>query len=469
MARKGTEGKGRRVVVALSGGPDSVYLLYKALEQGYDVVAAHLDHGARGAESEEDARFVQRTGARLGVPVVLGRAQGLQAAGAGFEERARRARYRFLQAVKDRVGADEILVGHTADDQVETILMRVFRGGGLAGLKGIPARTHDGVARPLLSTWRAQIVDDLRRRGVEYREDSSNAEIRYERNWIRHVVIPLLVSRYGSEVRRRLLGLGKRLAEVDEYLDRQAAAWIARRARPPAPDGILFRFQRPAFVRLPALLRARILARLCLERAGKQPSERLLASMDRLVLDGGPSGAVAVARRVVVERRYDEVVGRTVSCEGRRPCPMLLPSRAPKGACVEIPGPGRYRLWDGRTLSLQSCRAPSPEALRSAARGEEVAYFDPERIAWPVRARPLCHGDRVTPFGARGPKRLKEIMIERKIPRAERWGRVAVCDAEERILWVPGVVRAAWGAVPPGAKRALRLGVGRSGPLRQRP
>ena len=108
----------------------------------------------------------------------------------GFEKKAREIRYRFLKDLSGKVGAEAIALAHTADDQVETILMRVFEGAGIGGLKGIPRETADGIVRPILDVWKEEILDDLKKRKIPYRIDRSNVDTRFERNWVRHVLDP---------------------------------------------------------------------------------------------------------------------------------------------------------------------------------------------------------------------------------------------------------------------------------------
>jgi len=147
---------------------------------------------------------------------------------AGFEKKARDVRYRFLRDLAEKAGAESIALAHTADDQVETILMRVFEGAGIGGLKGIPFGTDDGIVRPILDVWKEDILDHLKKRKIPYRIDRSNADIRFERNWVRNVLLPLLVKRYGKAVKKRIYTLGERFRELDGYLEAEAGRWIRR-------------------------------------------------------------------------------------------------------------------------------------------------------------------------------------------------------------------------------------------------
>src|SRR3990170_944009 len=225
-------------VVAVSGGPDSVYLAYRCLESGRALVLAHFNHRARGKESDEDQRFVESLSRSLGIPLEVGVAIGRggspgsekSAKGkireVGFEMKAREERHRYLREVKKKHGAKRILMAHTADDQVETILMRVLEGAGISGLNGIPWTTKDGIERPLLSTWSEDILRHLRKQKIPFRVDKSNLDTRFERNWVRHVLLPLLEKRYGKSVRKRIFTLGERFRELDVYIEENAIKWL---------------------------------------------------------------------------------------------------------------------------------------------------------------------------------------------------------------------------------------------------
>ncbi|HIS67540.1 MAG TPA: tRNA lysidine(34) synthetase TilS, partial [Candidatus Scatomorpha merdipullorum] len=193
-----TDLSGLRVLCAVSGGADSVYLLHKCCElraaKGLSVCAAHYNHCLRGEESERDERFVRALCEELGVELKAGR--GDVAAYArenklGIEEAARKLRYEFLERAADELGCEMILTAHNADDNAETMLMALARGAGPRGLAGIPP-VRGRVARPMLDVTRAEIERYLAENGFEYVEDSTNASTDYTRNRIRKLVMPVL-------------------------------------------------------------------------------------------------------------------------------------------------------------------------------------------------------------------------------------------------------------------------------------
>lgn len=461
---EGKKPKRRVLVAAVSGGPDSVYLLLARLarEKGTRIVVGHVNFGTRGRDSTKDQVLVENIGKEYGyetdiLVVDSGKLSGGRAGTrgdfpAGFEKKAREIRYRFLKDLSKIEGAEAIALAHTADDQVETILMRVFEGSGIGGLKGIPRETEDGIVRPILDVWKEDILDWLKRRKIPYRIDRSNTDTRFERNWVRQVLVPLLEKRYGKAVKKRIFTLGERFRELDDFLEAEAGRWIRRNVRisPGRRGGEVVAerthipersnqeedgedgrealvFRRKSFSAPPPVLRVKILQRICFDRLGLAPNERLLKAMDRNVLDGGPSSSVNAGKGWKLANRYEEA---------------LFEPAGRKGDAIEIV------VKEGKKIS-------PAQAKRIAAKGD-AEVFDAAGLTLPLAVRPLRAGDRIRPFGGstggrsrEGDKKVKEILIDRKIPRDDRWGRPVVCDAEGAILWIPGVLRSSRAPVTP--------------------
>jgi len=220
-----------RVVVAVSGGPDSVALLRALLQlsarDGGRLVAAHFNHRLR-AEADVDEQFVIELCCRLSIPCEVGHAAVPATEPPGsLEEAARSARYRFLAEIAQRQAARFVVTGHTADDQAETILHRILRGTGWRGLAGIPRSRElaPGVTllRPLRSFTRAELLEYLRTLNQSFREDDSNLSLQFTRNRIRHELLPLLAAEYNPHIQESLLRLGELAREASAYLEFQAA------------------------------------------------------------------------------------------------------------------------------------------------------------------------------------------------------------------------------------------------------
>lgn len=234
------------VLLAISGGADSVALLraMRALKAGGEgrLIAGHFNHRLRAEQSEADEAFVVDLCRRLGLACEVGRAPSGQLAADsndGIESAARKARYDFLQQTAARVGARYVATAHTADDQAETILHRILRGTGIAGLSGMPRARPLGPAtliRPLLEFRRAELLEYLKALGQLYRSDSSNADTRFTRNRIRHQLLPDLADRFNPGVVDALLRLGRLAGEVQTVVDRVVRD-LAERCAAEGPPG----------------------------------------------------------------------------------------------------------------------------------------------------------------------------------------------------------------------------------------
>lgn len=220
------------LVVAVSGGADSVALLcaMHALRSHLppcELQAAHVNHRLRGQESDDDQQFVSQLCAQLDVPLdcqEIDVAARAEEQGEGLEAAARRARYAFFEQLAQRNGPLMLLTAHTADDQAETILHRIVRGTGLAGLRGIPRQRvligESVIERPLLTIWRSELIDYLTQRNQTYRVDSSNLDQRHTRNRLRHELLVHLREHYNAQVDDALVRLGSLAGDVQEVVDR---------------------------------------------------------------------------------------------------------------------------------------------------------------------------------------------------------------------------------------------------------
>jgi tRNA(Ile)-lysidine synthase len=385
--RSGLVRPGDRVLVAISGGPDSTALLIAAREQGHDLVAAHYDHALREG-SERVAEHVTELCSRLGVELVVERRQGAMPRGS-IQAAARTLRYEFLDRARERTGAQVVALGHTADDVVEGAMMHLMRGCGLAGLRGMPAR-RGVLVRPLLRVWRDEVIDFLGRRGVVALSDPANADTRYERVRMRHEILPAL-ERDRPGISRRFHAAAMQAAVMHDGIAARAGAALKRGA-----------LRRSVVSGAQAPIAMELLRRLYVMAGGAEPglSRAHLASMLSLTRPG-PGG-----RGVDLPGGYRfRVVGDFIEI---------------------IASHNRGAARDGAQLEVVHC-----DGCQDGGAAHLKAGLD-------LRLGFRKPGLRMRPLGGRGSRKLQDIFVDARVPREERdsWPLVFAGD---RLAWVPGV------------------------------
>lgn len=427
-----------RVLVAVSGGADSVALLHllHALAPVFPfaLLAAHLDHGIR-PESSEDADFVRSLCARLGVVLIEGRADVPALAAArrrGLEETARESRRSFLCQTAARHGCGAIALGHHRDDQAETVLFRLLRGSALSGLAAMRPRS-DLFIRPLLSFSRQQIRDFLAGQGLDFIEDASNADVTYTRNRIRHQLLPLLRD-FNPRIEEHLTRFSCRLALEEDYWESEECRLLATLGQVGEAE---VRFARAGLLALHPAVRLRLLRRALLVVRGDLLGVAAchLTGVEKLLLADRPQAELHLPGAWAA-RRYEQLWLRRVAPES--PLPVLL----------TIDGPGVYPLSGGGELLVSLV----PSALGEDHRAVE---FDASRVSFPLTLRSPLAGDRLRPAGMAGSKKLKDLLIDAKVPREQR-RRLLLVVADE-ILWVVGLRRSAGRQPGPAGGAVLRL------------
>lgn len=457
---------GETVVVAVSGGADSLCLLLALhatqAHQGGRLHVAHLDHGFRGAAAAAEAARVAEIAHALGLPVTLGRADTpAQPAREHLaaEETARLARYRFLVDVAAAEGAAAIALGHTADDQAETVLMHILRGAGLEGLRGMRPTASlapwmaqgldlprpPRLVRPLLGLTRAETEGYCAARGLAPAQDAWNQDPRFLRVRMRREVLPLLET-INPRAREALL----RLAELAAWQDEDLAAMLE--ARWPAlarPAGPAVRLELTAWRELPWTLRLHALRRAVREVRGHLEDlgwEAVVAAarLDQLAV----GGEAALVGDLVARREYEAIaVGRRSDLAGAAPWPELRAERVP----LEIPG--RTALPGGHAV-LAEVLPQDPAGWRAAGPGE--AWLDADVCGSRLWMRTRRPGDRFQPLGMAGQKKLHDFFVDEKVPRAER-DRVPLVISPRGLIWVVGYRLDERFRVRPETRRVLHL------------
>lgn len=394
---------GSRVLCALSGGADSMYLLCRLVEGGYDVRAAHYNHRLRPT-ADRDEQFVRAWCADHGIPLTTGSgevAQYAAASGLGIEEAARELRYDFLRRAAAETGCPLIATGHHAGDNAETVLMNLIRGCGLGGLTGIPER-RGPLVRPMLAVSRPEIEAYLTAHGVPHMEDETNLDLRYTRNRIRHQLIPLL-EELNSQAAAHIAAAARRLGEDEAELERQARQLLALTEE--TGEG--------TFLPVSALLSA--------------PRPIALRALQALA-----PGARSVHLDAMLEL-----------------CGHSSPS-----ARLDLPGGAVCRVYDRLLFTLSPASAPEPAPLREGVQlwgawrivctpavCPQKSYVD--RTCFYLREgsyriRPRQTGDAIR-LGSRPVKTLKKLMIEEQLPRHLRGLVPVLADCADRVAAAGGL------------------------------
>jgi tRNA(Ile)-lysidine synthase len=420
---------GDLVVVAVSGGPDSVTLchLLNRLRHSLKVelVVAHVHHGLRGAEADQDALFVENLSQQFRLPVVVQRLQvrsWQKEHGGSLQMAARALRYQCLHQVMAEKGATKLALGHNADDQAEEILLRILRGAGQRGLSGMDPCNHRGIIRPLLECHRHEIMAYLEDHGLAFQHDSSNLKPWCQRNLLRLELLPQLQQAFNSNLNATLLRTSKIFREEEDFWGAHLASWLNEHSLNHGDSGISFPIG-PLLETHPAMQK-RLLRRVVqevkgdLREFGFHHTEILLqlcrspAANRQLDLPGG----------VRAEKNYDwltvtlrhetvEDFSFVISDHGFHPFPSLKHS-------MEV-----ALLTSGMPVEF---RHDSNEAI-----------MDLDRVSFPLTLRSSKPGDRFRPLGLGGSKKLKDFFIDAKIPKSQR-RQIPILCTKDHIIWVVG-------------------------------
>ena len=478
---------GARLVVAVSGGPDSLALLHSLHrlqdETAFDLHGAHLDHGLRGEASAADARFVAQTFRNMGIPLTSGSAD-VEAHRArrrmSLEEAAREVRYDFLARVASERNAAAVALGHTADDQAETVLMHVVRGSGLAGLAGmqpsarrlippirhsresgnprggspldnpLPPRCTVGstdllLLRPLLAVTREDTLAYCRALGLEPRLDESNRSPDMTRNRVRMELMPLL-QELNPQARNAILRLAAAARQQISHLDEQVGSLPPGAMRVEGGTVIL---DRSLVATLPAAVRLHLL-RLAVATAKGDLDGIYQAHLDQMdgMLAGPASRTADLPGGLTFFVGYDEA---TLTF-GPPPQPDMPPPLT-RAHPLNVPGETAAEGW-----FVTAHIAPAHDEMPPD--GALTARLDPALAGEPLSLRARQPGDRFQPLGMTGTKKLKDFLIDDKVPRAHR-DRIPLLVAPRGIAWVPGHRIAEWSKLPASAQQALHVHLSR--------
>ncbi len=436
--------RGERVLAAVSGGADSVVMLRVlvdlAPELDLTIMVAHMDHALRAGESRRDHDFVKALAKGLGVEFVSRRLKKgeLKVPGVSSQEAARLKRYAFLEETALALKASKVALGHTMDDQAETVLMRLLKGSSLSGLSGI--RPKRGIfIRPLINSSRASIEEYARERSIAFVTDSSNLSVKYLRNRVRLALLPALQEEYNPSIKETLARTAATLSIDDSYIEKAvsrvfASALLERKAGRTVLDRSKLRRAHRA-----------VSSRVFLEAVHSLGAEVDLstAHVDAFfgILDGRrPNASVSLPGGLAARREYGRMI---IETGGAQAFQFELPLVVPGNTIIEGAG------------SIDTGIFPPPKKFSG---GPSTAWFDFDAVKGhgPIVARQARPGDRMAPFGMEGTRKLKDIFIDSKTPLADR-KKTPVVAAGGEIIWLAGIRQSSKFSIGKGSKRALRL------------
>jgi tRNA(Ile)-lysidine synthase len=421
-----------RLVVGVSAGVDSMVLLHllSAYREPFhlSLIVAHVNHGFRPEESEKEAEMVRKESERLGLPFEYGQfnvKEFQKLGGLSPQDAARRIRFHFFYDLLRKHHARKIVLGHNADDQVETILLRLIRGSGLQGLKGILPVREETVIRPLLETWRGEIEAFAVRERIPFLLDSSNLKKDYLRNRVRLSLIPSIEKDYQTNFKEILLRTSTILREENDYLERGAKEAFEQIVRE-VKDVLSFKFS--DYRSLHQAIRWRVTKRILgkVYDRGMVMEEEEWSDVQKIyqkLHSTSPSFLLELAHGVWLEKRYDVV---SVAKGGIRAFPPFE---------VELIFPGRIFVQEiGKEVVIEEAGL---DEFRCDKASFDTAFMDLESLRFPLRMRNFRPGDRFCPLGVKGSQKLKDFFINHKVPKFDR-PKIPLLISGEMIAWIVG-------------------------------
>ncbi|MDH5297784.1 MAG: tRNA lysidine(34) synthetase TilS [Desulfobulbaceae bacterium] len=430
--------RGDRLVVGVSGGPDSMALLHLlaalAPARDWSLLAVYVDHGLRPAESGAEAGLVRAAAARLGaefaaeVVDVQGMAAGRKIS---VEHAGRELRYQVLERLAAEHDCARIVIAHTADEQAEEVLLRLIRGTGRKGLSGMAMERDGRVIRPLLGVTKAELLGYLADRDIPFAVDSSNRDRRYLRNRVRLDLLPFLAAHFNPSIGETLRQTAAILRDEEAFLagaaDRAWQETVQPAIGPGAEGEVVMRL--PLFRMQPVAIRRRLLEKACW-RFGQAPSFRAIEQL--LSVARGEGECVHLGRGLRVQRHGDRLLFSRPM--GKRSLRGNLTKADSHIFSLLVEGPGVYPLpVIGSKLVVEVQEGGMPAAVPQGA-----DWLDGDQAPFPFLVRSVLPGDRFRPLGAPGSKKVGDFLTDAKVAPNNRW-RVAVVESGGRVAALLGL------------------------------
>lgn len=422
---------GEKVLAGVSGGIDSMVLL-TLLQQFVEkfkgeLVVAHLNHGLRGKESDRDESFVKSVATDMGLSCVTKKINVGDIsikAGLNLQDAARRERYGFFEEVFRSQGCDRIAVGHNADDQAETMLMRIIRGSGIKGLGGIPPK-RGVIIRPIIELSREDITNYALAKGINFMEDSSNLKESYLRNKLRRQLIPTL-KEYNPRICNELNMLSSINRDVESYLQDEAEKAFKKAICPDSEDAGAISLHVSTFNKIPAALKAKVIMKVVEQLTGSSSGlfSAHILDVENLALNAVSGRSINLPKEIIVSLEY----GRLIFSCGARP-------KGDTSFKYPLDIPGDTIIKEAGIILRASKAIPDDSNLKG---DKKTIYLDMKRFPGPLEVRNFMAGDRIRIEGMSGRKKLKDLFIDEKIPPRLR-RKIPILVSGDEILWVIGL------------------------------
>ncbi len=440
--------RGSTLGVAVSGGPDSVALgaalVSFAPTQGLRLHVLHVNHRLR-PEAEEEQRLVESLCQRWQVPCTVERLIP-PTRRSGIEVWAREARYRFFRRVREEAQLAAVALAHTRDDQAETVLFRCLRGSARRGLAGIPPIRDGWIVRPLLDCTRQEVMQYLTALKLPFVTDASNLDLRYTRNRIRHELLPLLEREYSPRIRDHLVQMAEVFREEETWLETLATT---ARGRAQESASVL---SLPRLAIEPAVLQTRILRQWVECHSSVREITSYHLDHLRTLAAGHSRVAVDLPGGVSVRREgIHLVLEEKLSVPSRVPTVLPYSQALLPGQEIDIPQGG----WRVRMSAPFIWNGPA-ESARTADLWH--ALFDMDQCDGRFLVRSFRPGDRITPLGLGGKKKVHDVFVDAKVPLMLRRG-LPLIEIGDLIAWIPGCVRGEVAKISATTQRVCRAEV----------
>ena len=452
--------RGRSLCVAVSGGVDSMVLLrvlYVLKDELFlKLSVCHVNHNLRGSESRRDLAFVRDASRKMGfrfMSTTLKKGELTIRKGVSLQSLARDKRFRALEEAMKELQADAIVLGHNADDSVETFLMRVLKGCGLKGLCGIPPKRGPFV-RPLIETSREEIERYAKQESIRYVEDSTNRTDKYLRNSVRLKLLPFIERHYNPAIKDTVLRTQSVLQRDEAFIEETSkAAYLSTVIE----EGKGFvAFDRENLLSLHEAIGARVFlmaAQSVKAKGGREEYAHMVEGFLSVARGARPNATIKLHEGLYARREYDKVfVSR------------LKPRSSLRKVEVRLKAPGRTKFGEFEFRASVMNKRPKDFSsdkrflpfLKGGQEGLTTAYFDFKSLSAPLKIRTFRHGDRITPLGMKGRKKVKDIFVDEKVPMAGR-RETPIITAGDDILWVTGLRQSELFKVKEGTGKILKI------------